>query len=368
LGSVTLQKTAINLLREMVETPSVSGEEETIASLLREKMTGLEYSVSVDSVGNVIGQIGEGSPHVLLCGHMDTVPGEIPVTFKDGILKGRGSVDAKGPLASFIVGSKQAFDDGFQGTLTVVGAVDEEGSNRGIKELIKHDLDVDYAIFGEPTNVHTLTIGYKGGVLFKIDVNTETGHSSAPWMFTNAIEAGMDLFRKIKAATSTLTEETKGFNALTGTIRKIQGGGSFGMVPGDCKMMIGFRVPPSVEIEGIIQVVGDTIENYVSDKVSVEYNVIGRIEPYLADSKSLLVKAFTRTIYSKTREKVTLVRKSGTGDMNYYGSYSGIPCVTYGPGNPHLDHTDDEHILIDDYLHSIEIVKQALLIIGKIHQ
>ncbi|MFA9496859.1 MAG: M20/M25/M40 family metallo-hydrolase, partial [Candidatus Bathyarchaeota archaeon] len=70
---------------------------------------------------------------------------------------------------------------------------------------------------------------------------------------------------------------------------------------------------------------------------------------------------------SKTREKVTLVRKSGTGDMNYYGSHTGIPCVTYGPGNPHLDHTDEEHILIDDYLNSIEIVKQALLNLGKIH-
>ena len=364
---MTLRKTAINLLREMVEIPSISGEEENIASLLREKMTGLSYSVSVDSVGNVIGQIGEGSPHILLCGHMDTVLGALPVTLEDEVLTGRGSVDAKGPLASFIVGSKQAINDGFRGSLTVVGAVDEEGRNRGVKELIKQNLGVDYAIFGEPTNVHTLTLGYKGGVLFKIEVRTETGHSSAPWMFTNAIEAGMDLFREIKAATSTLTEETEGFNALTCTIRKIQGGGNFGMVPGECELVIGFRVPPSVETKEIIRIVGDNIENYVSDKVSVEHTVIDRVEPYQADSKSLLVKAFSRAIYSKTREKVTLVRKSGTGDMNYYGSYTGIPCVTYGPGSPHLDHTDEEHILIDDYLNSIEIVKQALLNLGKIH-
>ena len=365
---MTLRETAVSLLREMVETPSVSGEEETIASLLREKMTELGYSVSVDSVGNVIGQIGEGSPHVLLCGHMDTVSGDLPVTLIEGVLSGRGSVDAKGPLASFIVGSKQAIVDGFRGTLTVVGAVDEEGRNRGVKKLIEQDLDVDFAIFGEPTNVHTLTLGYKGGVLFKIEVSTETGHSSAPWMFTNAIKVGMDLFREIKVATSSMTEDKEGFNALTSTIRKIQGGGSFGMVPGDCEMMIGFRVPPSVEIGEIIRVVGDTIEDYVSDRISVECTIIDSVDPYLADAKSLLVKAFTRAIYSKTHKKVTLVRKSGTGDMNYFGSSKGIPCVTYGPGDPHLDHTDEEHIQVDDLLDSIDIVKQALLYLSKIHQ
>ena len=66
------------------------------------------------------------------------------------------------------------------------------------------------------------------------------------------------------------------------------------------------------------------------------------------DSRTdLQVNAFSRAIYSYTHEKVTLVRKGGTDDMKYYGSDTGFPCVTYGPGDPHLDHTGEDHILVE---------------------
>ncbi|MFC1804112.1 M20/M25/M40 family metallo-hydrolase [Thermoproteota archaeon] len=353
----------------MVETPSLSGEEAEIASLLKLRMMELGYSSSIDSVGNVIGLIGEGSPHILLCGHMDTVPGDLPVSLNEGILTGRGSVDAKGPLASFIIGGKRAVDEGFAGSLTVVGAVDEEGRNAGVKELIRHGFDVDYAVFGEPTNVNTLTLGYKGGVLVKVQVRTEPGHSSAPWMYVNAIETGMEVFRDIKSATSTLTEEDEGFNALTVTIREIQGGGSYGMVPSDCKMWIGFRVPPTIGTEHVIDTVRECVQDYDSsnDRTEITLTMIDKVEPYLADNKSKLVKAFARAIYTQTRGNIILVKKSGSGDMNYYGSATGIPCVTYGPGDSHLDHTNNEQIRIEDYHAAIEVISQALLTLEKLH-
>ncbi len=366
---MTLRETAVSLLREMVETPSVSGEEAGIAALLRQWMTELGYSASIDPAGNVIGLMGDGSPHLLLCGHMDTVSGDLPVFLEDGVLTGRGTVDAKGPLASLIIGGKKAVDEGFNGSLTVVGVVDEEGRNKGDKELIRQGLDADYAVFGEPTNVNTLTLGYKGGVLVKVEVRTEPGHSSAPWMYVNAIETGMELFEEIKSAASALTEEDEGFDALTVNLREIRGGGSYGMVPGDCDLWIGFRVPPSMKTAQVIETVRACVRGYDSSHVRAEVTltVMDGAEPYLADRKSKLVKAFTRAIYARTRGRVTLVRKSGTGDMNYYGSATGIPCVTYGPGDPHLDHTDDEHIRIDDYIEAIGIISQMLLILENLH-
>ena len=366
---MTLRETAVSLLREMVDTPSVSGEEAEIGSLLIHRMTELGYSASIDSAGNVIGLMGEGRPHVLLCGHMDTVPGNLPVSLVGGILTGRGSVDAKGPLASLIIGGRKAVNEGFEGSLMVVGAVDEEGRNEGVKELIRHCLDVDYAVFGEPTNVNTLTLGYKGGILVKVQVRTKTGHSSAPWIYVNAIETGMEVFRKIKLAASALTVEDEGFNALTVNIRGIRGGGSYGMVPGDCDMWIGFRVPPTIRTEQVIDTVREIVKDYDSshDRAEITLTVIDGAEPYLADDKSKLVKAFTRAIYNLTRGKVTLVKKSGTGDMNYYGTSTGIPCVTYGPGDSHLDHTDDEHIRIDDYIEAIEVISHALLNLENLH-
>jgi len=366
---MTLRETAVSLLREMVETPSVSGEEAEIASLLEQRMKELGYSTSIDSAGNVIGLIGEGSPHILLCGHMDTVHGDLPVSLDDGVLTGRGSVDAKGPLASLIIGGRRAVDDGFAGSLTVVSAVDEEGRNKGVKELIRHGFDVDYAVFGEPTNVNTLTLGYKGGVLVKVQVRTEPGHSSAPWMYVNAIETGMEVFGEIKLAAYALTEEREGFDALTVNLREIRGGGSFGMVPGECDLWIGFRVPPTIGTRQVNDIVRKCVQDFDSShgRAEVTLTVIDGAEPYLADSKSKLVKAFTRAIYSQTRSRVTLVKKSGTGDMNYYGAATGIPCLTYGPGDSHLDHTDDEHIRIDDYIGAIEIISRALLNLENLH-
>ena len=98
---------AVNLLSQMVKIYSPSGKEGKISLFLADEMKKLGLSVHRDEVGNVIGQIGEGSPVVLFCGHMDTVEGVIPVRVEDGHLYGRGSVDAKGPLAAMIVAASR---------------------------------------------------------------------------------------------------------------------------------------------------------------------------------------------------------------------------------------------------------------------
>ena len=153
--------------------------------------------VRKDLVGNIIGEYGEGSPRVLLCGHMDTVPPELPVRLEDGVLYGSGAVDAKGPLAALVMAAAGLIEDEYPGSLIVVGAVDEEGKSAGVENLISDGVEADYAIFGEPTNVDTITVGYKGGLLLKIDCETETGHSSAPWLYENSIEKAMELWTLI---------------------------------------------------------------------------------------------------------------------------------------------------------------------------
>ena len=121
----------------MVETYSPTGGEEPLASLLAEEMKGLGFKVERDTVGNVIGSFEGGRPKVLLCGHMDTVPPELPVKLENGFLYGRGSVDAKAPLASMICAAAQLIEEGYEGGLVVAGVVDEEGRNIGIDHIIK---------------------------------------------------------------------------------------------------------------------------------------------------------------------------------------------------------------------------------------
>src|ERR1700752_5016003 len=92
---------AIALLERMLRIPSVSGQEGEVARFLVDQMRALGFQGYVDGAGNAVGEAGEG-PQIVLLGHIDTVPGLVPVRIEDGKLYGRGSVDAKGPFATFV--------------------------------------------------------------------------------------------------------------------------------------------------------------------------------------------------------------------------------------------------------------------------
>ena len=78
---------------------------------------------------------GSGSPVILLCGHMDTVPGIVPVRLDGDYMYGRGASDAKAPLISMLLGAADFPKQ--NGTIIFAGVVDEEGNATGIKNLVK---------------------------------------------------------------------------------------------------------------------------------------------------------------------------------------------------------------------------------------
>ena len=125
----------IALLTRMVEIPSLSGEESALADFLVDAMRGLGFHAQVDEVGNAVGILGDGPIEIVLLGHMDTVPGAIPVRIADGKLYGRGSVDAKGPLAAFIAAAAEVGPLAGR-RFVVVGATEEEAaSSKGARHL-----------------------------------------------------------------------------------------------------------------------------------------------------------------------------------------------------------------------------------------
>ena len=118
---------------------------------------------------------------------MDTVPGRIKVRKEENYLFGRGSSDAKGPLIAMLFAAASVEEN--NGTVTFVGAVDEEGNATGIKSLTHDKPDVDYAIFGEPSGTKQITVGYKGRIAINLKINVgDSAHASAPWLAKNAIE------------------------------------------------------------------------------------------------------------------------------------------------------------------------------------
>jgi len=354
---------AVDLLTRMVKIYSPSGKEEEISRFLADEMKKLGFRVRRDEVGNVIGEVGEGSPVILLCGHMDTVEGEIPVRVEDGQLYGRGSVDAKGPLAAMIVAASKFVADGFPGKILVVGVVDEEKGGTGIKHFVESGIQPDYAIFGEPSGLEKIVFGYKGIVTVKISVETPSGHSAAPWLFDNAIEKAMEFWRQIRKLHLREEKLKSRFYSITSCLTGIKGGNnSASFIPSHCEIYIQLRIPPQLTPEQVYGEVKRKIDRYkaTNPKVTVAVEMVDVAKAFEADRRSVIVRALAWGIRKTTLNYASFSRKTGTGDMNVLGNALKIPVVTYGPGDSRLDHTPNEHIDIQEYLKSIAVLKKAL--------
>lgn len=366
-----MEEDPVSLLEEILKIYTPSGREEPLSRFLAEEMRNLGFdNVRVDRVNNVIGTIGSGSPSILLCGHMDTVPGIQPVRVVDNLVFGRGVVDAKSSLAAMIVAASRFIDKGDFGKIMVSGVVDEEGRGTGIRELIKDGVRNDYAIFGEPSGIENITIGYKGRVSLTIICKTASVHASAPWMSQNAIEKAFEVWNAISAYVSERKDENSRFNSLTACITKIRGGTAHNVLPGTCRITTDIRVPPqmscSTVYEGIMEMVGRFQSDLSFPKIEIE--VGDMTEPFETDKNSPIVRALTMAIFETTKKRPLLLKKTGTGDMNAFGHAFKVPVVTYGPGNPHLSHTHKEGVEISEYLSSIEIYHKAILNIHRFYQ
>ncbi|MEM2099337.1 MAG: M20/M25/M40 family metallo-hydrolase [Candidatus Bathyarchaeia archaeon] len=366
-----MQDYPVQLLTDLLRIYSPSGKESEIAEFLTKEMGKLGFQVRKDAVGNVIGEIGQGEPTILLCGHMDTIAGNLPVRVENYKIYGAGAVDAKGPLAAMIVAAATlARESALKSRLVLVAAVEEEATSKGIKHVIQQGLKADYAIFGEPSGVENITIGYKGSLHLKITCKTETGHSSSPWFYENALEKGFDLWQQIKNAYPPVEKQESPFHAVTACLVKLVGGKGNSKVPSECEMRVDIRVPPQFTVAQVFSIFQNVIRQWqeANPKVRVKVVVVDQNEAFEVDKNSLLVKAMSYAIRKVTQKPATLLRKTGTGDMNILGRAMNIPIVTYGPGNSHLDHTKDEHIDIREYLAGIEVYKETILKLSELHK
>jgi len=119
------QREAIDLLTKLVSLPSPSEHEAKASAYLAGWLNAHGLKAHVDVAGNAVGVKGDGPQEILLLGHIDTFPGEVPVRREGNLLYGRGSVDAKGPLCTFAAAAAQVeVPAGWR--ITVVGAVEEE--------------------------------------------------------------------------------------------------------------------------------------------------------------------------------------------------------------------------------------------------
>lgn len=359
----------IETLIGLVQQYSPSGQESKAVKWLVERMLTLGFDQSfIDGAGNVVGVMGNGPKQIVLLGHIDTVPGEIPVHVEPSppsplpnwgegsILYGRGSVDAKGPLAAFADAVAQiGAVDGWQ--IVVIGAVDEERDSLGAR-FVADKYEPDFAIIGEPNRWDRIALGYKGSAWADVTLHREQSHSASGEQ--TASEAAIETWLVIKAfAEEYNADKNRAFDKILPTLRGIETGeDDFGQW---ARLKIGVRLPVEISpddwYEKLDSIASDT---HLQDDCHFTIERVGYAIPaWGCEKNTQLVRAFLKGIRSEGG-KPRFVYKTGTADLNIVAPIWGCPAVVYGPGDSSLDHTPNEHISLEEYKKAVKILANSL--------
>jgi [amino group carrier protein]-lysine/ornithine hydrolase len=345
----------IELLRQTVSIPSVTGGEADVSRYLVQWMRRHGLRAHMDEVGNAVGSIGQGERLVVLLGHIDTVPGRVPVrveTNEDGerVLYGRGSVDAKGPFCTFVAalaGLDAATLE--KARFVVVGAVEEESPTSKGAHYSVDRYSPDFCIIGEPSGWEAMTLGYKGRLMAKARIEKGNFHSAG-----DDTTAAEDMVVYWQSLQDWVIEQNKGQRLFDSLQIALQGmhSQSDGMAQ-VAEATIGFRLPPRFSSDAL----AEKLE--AMRPAHVELALVGREEPYRGPKDTLLTRAMRQSIREFGGEPKFKV-KTGTADMNVVAPFWNCPILAYGPGDSSLDHTPHEHLVLSEYLRAIRVLRSAL--------
>lgn len=373
---------ALDVLVSLVHTPSFSGDEAAAAAVFVHRARALGMRARIDAAGNAIAERGDLSPgarEIILLGHIDTVPGHIPVRIEHSdsgwhrsrtcFLWGRGAVDAKGPLAAFLVAASRArLPDGVR--IVVAGAVGEETPRSpGARHLAAaHRARPPIAcIIGEPSGADGLTLGYKGRLLIHAECIRPCAHTAGPggsaadalldwWRAEeSALDAQLHQSRELQLAGTpnppTAPTPQRAFDSLQRTVRALSTS-SDGLT--DCaRATIGLRLPPGVDPQELERAIRSRAPAHITLRFE------GHEAAVLADRNNPVALALTSAIRAEghtPRPK----HKTGTSDMNIVSPAWNCPIAAYGPGDSALDHTPDERLDLAEYATAIRVLTRAI--------
>lgn len=341
------------LLFDLVSAQSFSGNERPAAEIFVRSAKGLGFDTEIDEVGNAIAHRGapvnDAEFHIVMLGHIDTVPGDIAVRIEDGILHGRGSVDAKGPLAVMLVAAS-GIEVPTGVCLTVAGAVGEETAGSvGARHLVGQ-WRPDACIIGEPSAWDGVTLGYKGRLLATATATCPNTHSAGKdpsacdelnrWW--SAVLAQVESFN---------TGSARAFDQIQASIESMDSS-SDGLMQ-RAVFQTGFRLPPSMDPDEF----GERLESRSGECVKISLE--GAERAHATERNDPVVRAISTAI-RKHGGRPHPKLKTGTADLNVVAPIWQCPIAAYGPGDSSLDHTPIEHLHLDEYRRSIDVLTTAI--------
>lgn len=340
-----------DLIQGLVKIYSPSQHEREAVEYLVEQMNALGFRAFVDDAGNAVGTLGEGPREIVLLGHIDTFNGYIEPRIQDGQLYGRGAVDAKGCLATFVsacarVGAREGV------RLTVIGAVEEECATSKGARFAATQYHPDACVIGEPSGWDRITLGYKGRVLVDYEIVKAMTHTASG--ARAAAEEAVAFWQRVADfAAAYNRDQPRVFDQLDASLRNIHS--SDDGFTDRATLRVGLRVPLGLTIEHVEQ----EIAKFAGD---AQIAFSSEEPPFRADKNNLLVRAFLAAI-RQVGGKPAFTVKTGTADMNIVGPVWKCPIVAYGPGDSALDHTPNEHLDLSEYERAIDVLAQVLSVL-----
>lgn len=333
--SAPLHDKAITLLMQMIATPSLSKEEEQVATVIQSffKSQNIETSRKGNNVWARNRHFDSAKPTILLNSHHDTVrpnPGYTRDPFKpeilDGKLYGLGSNDAGGPLVSLIATFLHFYEQPhLKYNLILAATAEEEISGAGGIESIWSSISpIEFAIVGEPTLCHMAT-AEKGLLVLDCVVKGKPGHAAREEGINSIYQALPDLewFRTYRFPK---ISETLGAMKMSVTI--LNAGSQHNVVPAECKFTVDVRVTDMYTLEETLDLIKSEVRCEVTPRSL-------RMRPSGIATGHPLVLAAKKT-------GLTLFGSPTTSDQ----ALIPVPSVKIGPGDSARSHSANEFIYV----------------------
>lgn len=335
-------QTVVSLLKQLMEIPSTSEEENTIGIFLEQHLQSLGYTVeripiNPDSTRcNVYAYIGPSrKTRVCLTSHMDTVPPHIPLREGADTIYGRGACDDKGPLAAQIIALEELRKESLvqPDDVSLLFVVGEEKGGPGMLAANSMGLTWDAVIFGEPTE-GKLAVGHKGHFVFELVSEGIPSHSGYPHRGRSAISNMASLLGELEKFEFPSSEI---IGPSTFHCGQISGGVGYNILAAECTALCAVRVASDLP----------QIERLVEEAVS-------RHEHIRLEKKFMYPELY---LDHDVPELGTMAVAFGTDAPRLKGDHKKY---LYGPGSILLAHGKDEQIGISELLESVQVYKKIV--------
>jgi succinyl-diaminopimelate desuccinylase len=282
------------------------------------------------------------APTVVFHGHLDVVPA-VPELFEPRVdgdrLYGRGAYDMKGGLASMMCALHDvAAQEGVRVHFLCVcdEESEEEDEDRGSTYLVAKGYQGDFAITGEPTDLH-IGVQAKGVLVLRIEVTGVSAHGSTPWIGDNAVVRAIDVFRQIESLPFA-RESSDLFDRPSINLGRIAGGDAINRVPDSCVIDVDIRYLPGQDADAILDSI-NALDGATATRTFHRH-------PVMVDRENVFVRALgagLAEIVGKSDEQIS-VGRHGASDATAFLDV-GVPAVECGPtGAGH--HGPDEWVSI----------------------